>query len=111
MPSPLLRWLRRIALATAVVVAAPALLWAILWLERSRTREIVWLREQLSPPWDNQTVIAIAIVAAAALLAGIWWLWWRLPRRQVARLSIQIPDPKARADAEDNFRKTVGQAL
>jgi hypothetical protein len=26
-------------------------------------------------------------------------------------LDIQIHDPKARADAEDNFRKTVGQAL
>ena len=26
-------------------------------------------------------------------------------------LDIQIHDPKARADTEDNFRKTVGQAL
>ena len=62
-------------------------------------------------------VVAIAAVerldpdAALVLLAAIWWLWWRLPRHQVTRLSIQISDPKARADAEDNFRKTVGQAL
>ena len=58
----------------------------------------------------QRIVVAIA-TAALVPLAAIWWLWWRLPRRQVVRLSIQIPDPKARADAEDNFRKTVGQAL
>ncbi len=81
----------------AVVVAALALLWAILWL---------WVR--LSPPWDSRSAIAIA---ALALLAGIWWLWWRLPQRQVARLALKIYDPKARADTEDNFRKTIGQAL
>ena len=37
--------------------------------------------------------------------------WWRLPKWQVARLALKIRDPKARADIEDNFRKTVGQAL
>ena len=45
------------------------------------------------------------------LLFGIWWLWWRLPKWQVSRLALKIRDPKARADVEDNFRKTVGQAL
>jgi uncharacterized protein YjbI with pentapeptide repeats len=54
--------------------------------------------------------MAIGIVATT-LLAAIWWLWWRLPAHQVARLSLKIRDPKARADVEDNFRKTVGQAL
>jgi hypothetical protein len=42
---------------------------------------------------------------------GIWWLWWRLPKWQVSHLALEIVDPKARADIEDNFRKTVGQAL
>jgi hypothetical protein len=60
---------------------------------------------------DNWIVIAIAIAAAALLLWGLWWLWWQLPKRQVARLTLKIRDPKARADVEDNFRKTVGQAL
>jgi uncharacterized protein YjbI with pentapeptide repeats len=49
-------------------------------------------------------------VLAALLLLGIavyGWVWW--PRRVVARL--WLDDPKARADVEDNFRKTVGQAL
>jgi uncharacterized protein YjbI with pentapeptide repeats len=78
---------------------ALALLWAVWWL---------WVR--LSPQWDSRTVIAIAI-AALALLAAIWWLWWWLPQRQVTRLALKIRDPKARADTEDNFRKTVGQAL
>src|SRR6516165_10289434 len=90
----------RTASATVVVVVATlALLWAIWWL---------WL--QLSPRLDIRTIVAIAIVALV-LLAAAWWLWWRLPQRQVARIADQIPAPKDRADVEDNFRKTVGQAL
>jgi hypothetical protein len=60
---------------------------------------------------DNWIIIATAaaVIAALALLWGIWWVWWRLPQRQVARLALQISDPKARADTEDNFRKTVGR--
>jgi hypothetical protein len=38
-------------------------------------------------------------------------VWWQLPQRQVAKLALKIRAPKARADTEDNFRKTVGQAL
>jgi uncharacterized protein YjbI with pentapeptide repeats len=48
---------------------------------------------------------------AVAALFGAWWLWWRLPKRQVDRLRLTIRDPKARADVEDNFRKTIGQLL
>jgi hypothetical protein len=40
-----------------------------------------------------------------------WWLWWRLPKCQVNRLGLKIRDAKARADAEDNFRKTISQLL
>jgi hypothetical protein len=62
---------------------------------------------------NPELIIAIVgiAVAALALLFGIWWLWWRLPKWQVDRLALKIRDPKARADVEDNFRKTVGQAL
>src|SRR5215469_16358286 len=49
--------------------------------------------------------------AAAVVALGAWWLWWRLPKRQVDRLRLTIRDPKARADVEDNFRKTIGQLL
>jgi uncharacterized protein YjbI with pentapeptide repeats len=83
---------------TPVAVAA-ALIWTA-WF---------WWR-RLALPWDSQMALAIAVIVAAALW-GIWWLWWRLPKRQVRGLDIQIHDPKARADTEDNFRKTVGQAL
>jgi hypothetical protein len=52
----------------------------------------------------------IGIGVGAVVLAGaVWWVWWRLPKRQMR--SITLGDPKARADIEDNFRKTVGQAL
>jgi uncharacterized protein YjbI with pentapeptide repeats len=57
---------------------------------------------------------AIALGAgagSAALFWGAWWAWWRLPKRQVDRLRLHIRDPKARADVEDNFRKTIGQLL
>jgi hypothetical protein len=58
-------------------------------------------------------IIATAAIAlAAAVLGGAaWWLWWRLPKRQVDRLRLTIRDPKARADVEDNIRKTIGQLL
>jgi uncharacterized protein YjbI with pentapeptide repeats len=47
----------------------------------------------------------------AALFVFAWWLWWRLPKRQLDRLRLTIRDAKARADVEDNFRKTMGQLL
>jgi len=49
--------------------------------------------------------------AAAVVALGAWWLWWRLPKWQVDRLRLTIRDPKARADVEDNFRKTGWPAL
>jgi uncharacterized protein YjbI with pentapeptide repeats len=55
-------------------------------------------------PWLLSGAAAIALFAA-------WWLWWRLPKRQVDRLRAEITDAKARADVEDNFRKTIGQLL
>jgi hypothetical protein len=55
--------------------------------------------------------VAVAMALAVAALGGIWWLWWRLPKQQVGRLRLTIRDPKARADIEDNFRKTIGQLL
>jgi uncharacterized protein YjbI with pentapeptide repeats len=60
--------------------------------------------------WYLPTV-AVAVVVGVAALWGVWWLWWRLPKRQVERLSLKIRDPKARADVEDNFRKTIGQLI
>jgi uncharacterized protein YjbI with pentapeptide repeats len=63
------------------------------------------------PTWESIAIIGIAVIGAVVSLWGTWWLWWRLPKRHVARLALKIRDPKARADVEDNFRKTVGQAL
>jgi hypothetical protein len=39
------------------------------------------------------------------------WLWWRLPKREVAKLRHSIRNPKDRVDVEDTLRKTIGQAL
>ena len=55
--------------------------------------------------WPWLLAGAVAVVAPAA-----WWLWWRLPKRQVDRSRLTIRDPRAR-DVEDNFRKTIGQLL
>jgi hypothetical protein len=48
-------------------------------------------------------------IAAVLLVLGAVSLWWWVPKWQMQ--SITAADPKARADIEDNFRKTVGQAL
>jgi uncharacterized protein YjbI with pentapeptide repeats len=61
--------------------------------------------------WTVVAVIALGAGGGSAALLGTWWLWWRLPKRYVDRLSLKIRDAKARADVEDNFRKTIGQFL
>jgi hypothetical protein len=65
------------------------------------------------PGWLTIAMIATAIALAPPLAYGVvygaWWLWWRLPKRQVDRLA--LPSTKESADAEDNFRKTIGQLL
>src|SRR5712691_2726962 len=48
--------------------------------------------------------VVVSVIAALAF-------WWWCPRWQVNRLALEIRDPKARADVEDKFRKTVGQLL
>jgi hypothetical protein len=50
-------------------------------------------------------IIAAAVVLAVAALV----LWWWLPKREINRLRPMIFDPAARANAEDNIRKTIGQ--
>jgi uncharacterized protein YjbI with pentapeptide repeats len=52
--------------------------------------------------------VPIAVVVSVIAALAFWW-WW--PKWQVDRLALEIRDPKARADVEDNFRKTVGQLL
>src|SRR4051795_10031210 len=74
------------------------------WLTVTKaiTSTAAWLHE--SWPW-------LLIPGIPAALFGIWWLWWRLPKRQAERLRMTIRDAKARVDVEDNFRKTMGQLL
>jgi hypothetical protein len=57
-------------------------------------------------PWST-----VGVIAGLAALVGGGWFWWWWPKRQVDRLRLTIRDPKARADVEDNFRKTIGQRL
>jgi hypothetical protein len=42
----------------------------------------------------------LVVLAALLLAIGIWWLWWRLPKRKAARLTLKTRDAKARADVE-----------
>jgi uncharacterized protein YjbI with pentapeptide repeats len=68
-----------------------------------------------STDWYRVGLIALAV----GIAVGVWWLWWRLPKREAGRLSLkvrdakgrEIRDVKGRADVEDNFRKTIGQLL
>ena len=54
--------------------------------------------------------IWVPIAAVVSVIAAlVFWWWW--PKWQVNRLALEITDPKARADVEDNFRRTVGQLL
>jgi hypothetical protein len=110
MAIPSIRWFRRIGIAVAViaVLAVPVVFPSGTALVASMVATTIQALPDLSV---TALVIEIAVGAALTLLAAIWWLWWWLPRRQVHRLDIQIHDPKDRADTEDNFRKTVGQAL
>src|SRR6516164_8432135 len=57
---------------------------------------------------EARRMILLIVVGSVALLVGIC-AWWWVPKWQMQ--SVRVPDPKDRADIEDNFRKTVGQAL
>jgi uncharacterized protein YjbI with pentapeptide repeats len=64
--------------------------------------------------WEGLPVgitFGLTVLTALLLATAIWWLWWWLPKREAARLALKIRDAKARADVEDNYRKTIGQAL
>jgi uncharacterized protein YjbI with pentapeptide repeats len=53
----------------------------------------------------------LVTVVGVALVTALWWLWWRLPKLQADGVPLQYRDAKERADLEDSFRKTIGQAL
>jgi uncharacterized protein YjbI with pentapeptide repeats len=87
-------WVRTVA----VIIAAAAVLELLF---------AIWRRWGRSA--STELIIAVGLALAPLLAYGAWWLWWRLPKRQVDRLA--LPTTKESADVEDNFRKTVGQAL
>ena len=41
------------------------------------------LPERVLP--EGAIPIALAVLAALLLGLAVWWLWWRLPKREVAR--------------------------
>jgi hypothetical protein len=86
-----------------VGISAAAALFGAWWIWGTRTA-IAFLAA--SWPW-----LLIGAAAAVVLSVFVWWLWWRLPKRQVERLRHASRDPKARTDVEDNYRKTAGQLL
>ena len=55
-------------------------------------------------PW---WMIALSVAAAIAAVA----VWWWVPKWQAGKLRRTIRDAKARADVEDNFRKTLSQLI
>jgi Pentapeptide repeats (8 copies) len=62
--------------------------------------------------WEARPVwltFGLTVLAALLLLGIAIWGWVRWPKRKAARLTLE--SPKDRADVEDNFRKTAGQAI
>jgi Pentapeptide repeats (8 copies) len=55
---------------------------------------------------DLWIAVGLAVLVALLVIAAWGWVCW--PKRVAAQLAL---DPKAHADVEDNFRKTVGQAF
>jgi hypothetical protein len=99
------RWLRWIAIATGVVVAiAVVVAWeAMIVLQLPLPLPLPlssWVREAIIPiavtaaDWLARVMWLLELcgfaMVAAGLLRLLWWLWWQLPRRQVARLAVQI---------------------
>jgi uncharacterized protein YjbI with pentapeptide repeats len=83
------------------------------WLRAGATDAVTawwsWLRAGATDAVTAWWPWLLAGAVAVAVLYGAWWLWWRLPKRQMNRFPIE--DAKARADVEDNFRKTISQLL
>jgi uncharacterized protein YjbI with pentapeptide repeats len=60
----------------------------------------------MNPEWLSTAAVIGAVVL---LIAALSFVWWWVPKKQADRLRLKIRDPKARADIEDNFRKTLSQ--
>jgi uncharacterized protein YjbI with pentapeptide repeats len=86
-----------------VGISAAAALFGAWWITGTESA-VTFLTDRW--PW-----LLIGASAAVVVSVFVWWLWWRLPKRQVERLRHAIRDPKARTDVEDNYRKTAGQLL
>jgi uncharacterized protein YjbI with pentapeptide repeats len=71
---------------------------------RNMPEPIAYWKALLEDLW---IIVGLAVLVALLVIAAWGWLCW--PKRVAAQLALN--DPKARADVEDNFRKTVGQLL
>ncbi len=69
----------------AIVVVA-ALVLPVVFPETMTAIATVIATKIRSLPTTSVTAMVVAISVGAALvaLAAIWWLWWRLPRRNVS---------------------------
>jgi hypothetical protein len=84
-----------IVIAVAIVIAG----FMVLAVDGGPLVLIHWLA------WAPWAGVGFLVLVAAAIA------WWWVPKWQANRLRLKIRDPKARADVEDNFRKTIGQLL
>jgi uncharacterized protein YjbI with pentapeptide repeats len=57
------------------------------------------------------TGLIVGVIVGLALLLAAGWFWWAWPKREIERLRPMIFDSAARANAEDNIRKTISQVL
>ena len=82
MARPWVRWLSRIAIT--IVVLAALVLPVVFPETMTAIATVIATKIQLLPTASvTAMVIEITVGAALLALAAIWWLWWRLPQRQV----------------------------
>jgi hypothetical protein len=58
------------------------------------------------PAWLSTMALYVAVGLGIVILIVVWW--W-VPKWEVNHLRLKVRDAKARADVEDNFRKTLSQ--
>jgi hypothetical protein len=99
-------WLIAAGVVIVVEIATALWFWRAHWLPDRLHAAISAI-----PQGDPAVIVATATPIVVLVATALWWLWWRLPKRQVDSLRLQVRDAKSRADLEDSLRKSISQVI